>query len=502
MMTLKLNIETREDHQAKIVAEFEPAELTQYKGRAARKIASKAKIPGFRPGKAPYDVIARLYGEPAIEDEAIELMMDAVYPEILVEAKIEPAAPGTLENVEKGDPLVFTFMIPLEPTVNLENYLAIRKPYNPEDVTDKQVDEFITRLRRTYATAEPVERPAEIGDLVYAMVNATLLKPGDDDQPELLKDTPIQLVIGEGDNEINAYPYPGFGDNLVGLAANDTKQFNYTYPKDSPYERLRGKAVEFNVLVQNIKKLTLPEVSEEFAKTLGEFASVDELKEAVKKQLQDQQTAEYDEKYYDELLDEVVQGATIKYPPQVLDHEIEHLVEKITHDLSHQKMELDVYLKTINKEKDAWLEEEVKPSAIKNLLRSLVVNQLSKSEAVKINNEAVQAEVTGILSQLQQSAGPKELEKQLKNKSYLNGITYEAASRAMSKRVFAYLRDIATDNLEKPENTEEKADSTPVKKAKKTVKKTDTGEKPEELNDTAPVKKTRKTTAANQEEEK
>ena len=150
------------------------------------------------------------------------------------------------------------------------------------------------------------------------------------------------------------------------MAANDTKQFNYTYPKDSPYERLRGKAVEFNVLVQNIKKLTLPEVSEEFAKTLGEFASVDELKEAVKKQLQDQQTAEYDEKYYDELLDEVVQGATIKYPPQVLDHEIEHLVEKITHDLSHQKMELDVYLKTINKEKDACLEEEVKPSAINN----------------------------------------------------------------------------------------------------------------------------------------
>ena len=171
---MKITTEPRDDHQVKIVAEFETSELDKYKGQAARRIASRAKIPGFRPGKAPYDVIARLYGEPAIEEDAIEIMMEKAYPEVLDEAKISPAAPGTLENVEKGDPIKFTFVVPLEPTVDLGNYREVRKEYTPQPVTDQQVEEFIQRLRRTYATAEPVERPAETGDLVYLKLDANL----------------------------------------------------------------------------------------------------------------------------------------------------------------------------------------------------------------------------------------------------------------------------------------------------------------------------------------
>ena len=91
--------------------------LESFKHQAARKIATKGKIPGFRPGKAPYDVIVRMYGEEMIVEEAIELMVEDQYPKILDEAKIEPAAPGTLENIDKGDPLKFTFVIPLEPTL-------------------------------------------------------------------------------------------------------------------------------------------------------------------------------------------------------------------------------------------------------------------------------------------------------------------------------------------------------------------------------------------------
>ena len=123
-------------------------------------------------------MISRIYGEPAIEEEAIELMMEAVYPEILTEAKIDPAAPGSLEDVYKGDPLTFTFVVPLEPTVDLGNYREVRKKYSPKAVTGKQVDEFIQRLRRTYATAEPVDRPAAEGDLVYLKVDATIHETG------------------------------------------------------------------------------------------------------------------------------------------------------------------------------------------------------------------------------------------------------------------------------------------------------------------------------------
>jgi len=494
---LKLNIEPRDDHQVKIVAEFEPSDLDKYKFRAARRIASMGKIPGFRPGKAPYDVIARIYGEPAIEEDAIELMMEAVYPEILTEAKIEPAAPGTLEDVNKGDPLKFTFLVPLEPTVDLGNFREIRKKYSPKSVTGKQVDEFIQRLRRTYATAEPVESPAESGDLVYLKVDATLLKPTGDEKPELLKDSPLQLVIGENDAEENDYPYPGFGDTVIGMAVDETKNFKYTYPKDSKFEKLRGKAVEFNVLLQNVKKLTLPEMNDEFAKMFGEDQTFDQLKVAVKEQLTARQNSEYDEIYYEELIAELAKVASVKYPPQVLEHEMEHVVENVTHDLSHQNMELDVYLKTINKEKDAWMEEEVKPAAMKNLTKGLIMQELAKVEEIKIGNEEMQTEVTGMLAQMQQSADPKALDKQLKDKKYVNALTMEAASRVMNRKVFERMRDIATGKIEESAVEESK----PVK-TKKATKSTETVDTDEIEKKPTPAKKSKKVAAVDEEEKK
>jgi len=468
---LKINLEPRDDHQVKIIAEFEPSLLDKFKVQAARRIASKAKVPGFRPGKAPYDVIARLYGEPTIEEDAIELMMEDIYPEILTEAKISPAAPGTREDVDKSDPIKFTFVVPLEPTVDLGSYREVRKEYTPKPVTDEQVEEFIQSLRRTYATAEPVERPAEIGDLVYVKVNATLLNPSEGDNPEVLTDSPLQLVIGENDPEDNGYPYAGFGDELIGLSANEEKTIRYTYTQDSKFEKLRGKDVEFHVLRQKVKKLTMPEVNDEFAKMFGEYETLEQLKEGVKLQLEARQKIEYDQEYFEALLDEVAKKATVKFPPQVLEHEMEHIVESVKHDLSHQRMDLDTYLKTVNKDKAVWIEEDVKPSAAKNLTKSLVMQELSKVEGIKIENEDLQAEATNMLAEMQQNTEPKALEKQLKNKDFINAVTVEAASRVMSRKTFERMKEIATDTFMATD--EEVNTATPKKTTRKAAKTTE-----------------------------
>lgn len=490
---MKITTEPRDDHQVKIVAVFEASELDKYKGQAARHIASHAKIPGFRPGKAPYDVIARLYGEPAIEEDAIEIMMEKVYPEILDEVKISPAAPGTLESVDKGDPITFTFVVPLEPTIDLGNYREVRKDYTPQPVTDGQVDEFIQRLRRTYATAEPVERPAETGDLVYIKLDALLTNATEDDKPELLKDSPLQLVIGENDPEENGYPFTGFGDELIGLAINEEKTIPYAYTDDSKFEKLRGKAVEFHVLMQNIKKLTLPEVNEEFAKMFGEYETVDQLKEAVKGQIEARQNDEYNQGYFEGLLEDIAGVATVKFPPQVLEHEMEHVVESVTHDLSHQHMDLDTYLKTIKKEKDEWMENEVKPAATKNLTKSLIMQELSRVEAIKLENEDLQAEATGMLAEMQQNTEPKALEKQLKNKEFVNMITMEAASRVMNRKVFERIKEIATGKLvEEAAAADDKTEATKAEKPKTSRKSTKPATSAtEEVKETKPAAKKR-----------
>jgi trigger factor len=480
---LKIETQAREDHQVKVEAEFEPSALEKYKHQAARKISQKGKIPGFRPGKAPYEVIVRLYGEPTIEEEAVEIMVEDVYPQILTEAKIEPSGPGSLQDISKKDPLKFTFIVPLEPVVDLARYREIRKKYSLKVVTSKQVDEFISRLQKNMSTAEPVERPAQIGDLVSLKLGATLLNPGKDDKPELLKDSPLQVVVGDKDPEQNDFLYDGFSENLINLAANDEKSFLYTYPTDSKFEKLRGKEVEFHATIQTVKSLHLPELDDTFAQSVGEFETMEKLRESIKLQIENREKAEYEDTYFDELLEKVMAQSTIKYPPQMLEHEMEHVTESVVEDLSKQKMELDTYLKTIKKEKEIWLEEEIKPAAKKRLERSLVMNEISKAEKIQIKDEELKNEFTNMVSEMQSSSDFKQLEKQLKTERVANAMAMEAATRLIQRNVLNRLKDIATGKAQEivEPASDEKVDAKttqPSEKAaepvkpKKIVKKT------------------------------
>jgi len=486
---LKIETQTREDHQMKVTAEFEASALDKYKQQAARRIANKSKIPGFRPGKAPYDVILRLYGEPAIVDEAIELMVENVYPQILTEAKIEPAAPGSLEDITKGDPLKFSFVIPLEPTVDLAGYKNVRKDYKLKPVTNKDVDEFIDRLKRNYATAEPVERPAGKGDLVYMKLDALILDPAEGDKPELLKDSPMQVVIGETDPNGADFPYPGFGDNLAKLAAGDEKKIKYTYPADSRYEKLRGKKVEFHATVESVKSLKLPEFDDAFAQTVGDFENTEKLRANIQEQLELRARDEYENIWFEELIDQVTAQSIIKYPPQMVEHEMEHVVESVQEDLSRQKMELDTYLKTIKKEKSAWLEEEIKPIAKKRLERSLVMEHVAKSENIQVKNEDLQEEVSSMIQEMQMQGNVdfKKLEKQLKNERVANNMAMQAASRLINRKTLDLLKDIATGKVKEAAASEVEAKAKPAAK-KKTEPKAEKPVKAEGETPAEPVK--------------
>lgn len=149
-----------EDHQVKITAEFEPELLDQFKHKAARKIARRTHIPGFRPGKAPYATVLNHVGELEITQEAIDLMVEEVYPQVIEAEGIKPWGPGSLDAIKSENPPVFEFTIPLEPTAELNDVDSLRKEYKLPEVSDEDVEKFILRARRSYATLVPVETPA------------------------------------------------------------------------------------------------------------------------------------------------------------------------------------------------------------------------------------------------------------------------------------------------------------------------------------------------------
>lgn len=161
---MKIEKTFEEGHQAKLVVEFEPQILETSKIKAAKSIAKRIKIPGFRPGKAPFNVIQKQVGDAAIIEGAIEIIIDDMYPKVIEEADIEPYGPGALEEVTSMDPPIFQFMVPLSPEVNLGKYREIRIDFEEKGVEQKDIDEVINNLKDQQAVIEPVDREVQEGD--------------------------------------------------------------------------------------------------------------------------------------------------------------------------------------------------------------------------------------------------------------------------------------------------------------------------------------------------
>ncbi|MDR3577224.1 MAG: trigger factor [Anaerolineaceae bacterium] len=445
---MKIETEPRDDHQVKLTAEFEPEVTDKYKHQAARKIAKEAKIPGFRPGKAPYDVVRRLYGDKLIEEQAVELLVDDLYPQILKEAGVEPSGAGQLENIISMDPPKFSFIVPLAPEIKLADYHAMRQDYAPEAITDEDVTKVFRNLQTGSATAEPAERPAQDGDLVYAKVSGTLTEPAEGEDSELIKETPLQIIIGENNPDPDDFPFEGFSKQLIGMAPNEVKKIPYTYPEDSKYEKLRGKKVEFTLTVESVKAMKLPELNDEFAQSMGDFASLDDLRKNIQTQLEVNRANEYDQKYLNEFIDSIVKESTIAYPPQMLAEEEEDILHDIEHDLSHQQLDLETYLKTRQLEKDAFIETEVKPSAKKRLERSLVLEQIAQAEKIELDRKELEAAVIQNMQQLQSQPDQPKARNNTEKRNLTNAVTIQTANQLLNRQIMNRLKAIGSGKFE------------------------------------------------------
>ncbi|HEX2979529.1 MAG TPA: trigger factor [Anaerolineaceae bacterium] len=456
---MKIDIQPREDHQVKITTEIESERFEQSKRKAARKISQQNKIPGFRPGKAPYDIVRRMVGDEAIVREAVELLVDEVYPEVIKQSEITPYGPGSLEELANMDPVTFSFIVPLAPTVDLGDYRSVREAYEPPAVDEKQVDEFVERLRSSYATIEPAERAAQEGDLVSILVSGRRLSPAEGEEAEIVNERPLQVTIDPVEKtEENEWPFPGFGRMLIGMSANEEKTIPYTFPEDSKYEALRGKDVEYTVKVQAVKSMTLPEVNDEFAQQVGEFENLEALRKVVRENLESTTRSEYDQDFFNRVIDQMKEKATIKYPPQALDEEIHQTEHHLADDLARQNMDLDTYLKLRKVEHEEFVEKELKPAAVSRLERSLLLEEIGRAEKIELSQEDLEQSFTQTLQELQYSGEFEQLSKKVPAQRLANAVAMEAANRLMNRRVFERLQKVATGTAD-AEPAEETAPS-------------------------------------------
>ena len=482
-----MNIEQKplENHQVKLTVQVETAKLEEAKHRAARLISQQKKIPGFRPGKAPYPIVVRTIGEEAILDEALDLLVKEIYPKVIEEAKIKPYGPGSLENVPKLDPVTFEFIVPLEPEVALGDYKKVRIPYKLKAITKKDINKVLDDLRERQVVLEPSDQPAKEGDQVYTKLSIKRINPAEGEIPSLVSDRRMPVVISASKPENKSeWPFVGFSQTLVGLTQGEVKVFPYTYPEDSEYKDLRGKETEVQVEVEEIKKRILPEVNDEFAQSVGEqYENLDALTADIRASLEKQAKEEYDDSYNDKIMKELLKDTTVKYPPQMLEREIDLFIHQLEDRLAQQKLDMETYLK-MRKIDAATLRDETKPLAEERLKRTLILLEISKAENIKVENAELESESMRTLDELGRMMPPDKAKKTLTNE-FVRGMIGNIGADLLVQHTWAYLQSVARGKKEEqqPETQpDQEVDNTPLAeqadkpKKKRTIKKVEKNE--------------------------
>ncbi len=465
---MKIETQPTENHEIILIIEVESEELEQAKQRAARKLAKRVKIPGFRPGKAPYHVIAHTVGERAIMEEAIEALAKALYPKALEDANIEPAAPGSLFEIKQGDLLVMEFKVPLMPEVTLGDYKSIRMPYESPTVSDEEVNDFLESLRDSRAIVTTVPRPAQAGDVVHITIDAAYAdapEGEEDEQAALMQNRhlAIQINAENTEPEDNEQIFPGFSAHLVGMSAGKIKEVQYTYPEDYEDEAYKGRTVNFKFEVTKVTERELPELDDEFAQSLDEFENYEELVAAVRKMMEEDASKKYDQEYKNQVVTTLVEQSEVKYPPVLLENSLEDVREDFERTLARQGLNTDLYLDITGTSKEDF-EEQMRKTAEERLLRSLVIEKFIATENIEANEGIVQAQALHILDQLSQDMPEKEFHKFMKDFSNVNSVMSAAFTNVLTSKAINHLKTIAQgkdeENAEKAEMAAESDEET------------------------------------------
>ena len=451
---MNIQTENNDQHQALITVELDTAHLERKKQQAAKKLARATHIPGFRPGKAPYHMIVRHLGEGRILEEAVEGLIDEIYPKVLDESGVKPYGPGKLETIKLEDEVpTAQFLIPLAPEVTLGDFQSIRLPFEMPEITEEKVEKAVQGMREMYAEVEVVDRPAEETDLVNIILTGIIADAGDGEN--YIDHEAYPVVIEPESTENNQeWPFPGFSRTLIGLRAEDKKTVSYTYLEDyedeeteSETRSLKGKTVDFDIEVTKVSSRQVPVLDEAFAKKMGPFETIEEYHEAVRKQLVDSSEAEYTEGYDYQLLAELLKDAEIKYPQDAVEDEIDLVLDRLKNRLENQGIGFDLYLKTRDLTEEQ-VREELRPGSEQRLKESLVLMELAQKENVQVDQDEVQHELQHTLGSLLSGMSEREARRAF-NDDVLRGLTMNVYNNTLINNTLKHLRAMASGELEK-----------------------------------------------------
>jgi len=354
-------------------------------GRAVASVQQRAKLPGFRPGKAPASIIRKQFASDIRKQVLESLIPKYLHNRFEAEDLKVVGQPDITEvHLDPGEPLRFKAEFEVVPQIELQDYKGLTVPYHDPEITDEDIAKRIEELRQDkaeYINEDP--RPIQDGD--FAVLSLESL--GGVDGPPVKQDE-LSLEVGGGDT------LEGFSENLRGMTPGEQKDFDLTYPDDYGQAKLAGKTVRFRMHVKGIRRKELPEVNDDFAQDLGDYRTVDELREAVRKSLFSQRQFDAQREAKDKLVEKLVDLHDFPVPETFIDRQIQNRVEQRVRALAEQGLDP----KSLNLD---WkkLKEAQRDKALREVKASMVLSRISEREAIAATRDEVDREVDRVARQ-------------------------------------------------------------------------------------------------------
>ena len=402
--------------------------------KVTKNFQGRAKLPGFRPGKVPSSLVRKTFAGD-IRQKVLENLVPRFFDEKAKEENLRVVGTPSITDVHfhDGEAVRFKAQFEVYPEFQIAEYTGVEVPYAQPEVSDEDVDKRVEELRESKATYVNIDpRPLEDGD--YAVVSLESISGAVDP----IKSSEVSVLIGGPET------MPGFTENLRGASPGDEKEFDVTYPDDYGQEKLAGRTIRFQCVVKGLRRKELPEVNDDFAQDLGDFRTLSELRDALRKSIFAQREADVQRTAKDKLIDKLVDANEFPVPEAFVTRQIENRVEQRLQSLARQGMDP----RSFNLDWDK-IKEAQRGAAVREVKASLILSRVAEKEAIGVTQDEVDREVNRIAQQ------NREPVPTVRKKLSEDGTLDRIASHIQTEKTLNFLFDKATKVTPEPETEKE-----------------------------------------------
>ena len=418
---MSTQVEKLEHNMVKLTVEVSAEEFAKAVKAAYNKNKNKITIPGFRKGHAPQQLIEKLYGPVIFFEEAANALINQTYNEEAESTGLEFVSRPEfdVDQIEKGKPFIYTATVAVRPEVKLGQYRGLEVTRQETLVSDDEINEELKREQEKNSRLVEVDRPVQDGDTVILDYSGSV----DGEKFDGGTAENQTLVIGSGSF------IPGFEEQLVGMAKDETKDITVTFPEEYHAEELAGKEAVFTCTIHKIQEKELPELDDEFAQDVSEFETLDEYKKSIMDRLTERKQRSAKAAQENEAVDKVIAASEMDIPEAMIDSQVTSMYQDYARQLQSQGIPIDTYLQYMGTSEEK-VKSDMRPQALKQIQTRLVLEEVAKAESLEPNDLRLEEEIDKIAKQyqmetekLKQSIGDFEREQMKKDIAVQEAIT-------------------------------------------------------------------------------